>query len=140
MNIDAIMAQIKANVPELRTIGGSVQMGVAEEQLRTTPAAFVLPADEVSGPNTLSSGAVSQLVTATFTVVIAVANYADSTGKSGHDSLQEIREKVLACLIGWPPPDTVTEVTHTQGNLALYNQSTLWWRDSFSTQFYRRKT
>jgi len=139
MNLNAIIDRIKTDVPELRLVGGSVEVAIAQENTRTTPAAFIIPATETSGPNTLGANAVSQEVTATFTVVTAVANYRDATGLAGHDALQDIRTKMLKSLIGWVPPGAAVEITHNQGNMAYYNDSTLWWQDVYSTKFYRRK-
>lgn len=140
MNLDEVIAKVQASAPDLRIVGGSIQLAAAEETLRTTPAAFVLAATESSAPNTLGAGSVSQVVTVTFSVVLAVANYSDTTGKAGHDALQALRLAILTGLIGWMPTDAIVEVTHQQGRLAHYNNSTMWWDDTFETQILRRYT
>jgi len=138
MDLDNVITRIKDNIPELRTVGGSVEIAVAREDLRTTPAVFVLAATEGSEGNTFGTGGVSQRVTVTFSIVLAVSNYQDSTGKAGHDALQAIRADLMTTLLGWTPPDMVVECEHVQGNLSVYNDSTLWWQDTFKTEFYRR--
>lgn len=138
MDLDGVITRIRDNVSALRTVGGSIEIATAREDLRTTPAAFVLAATEASEGNTLAAGGTSQRVTVTFSVVIAVSNYQDATGKAGHDALQTIRAALMTTLLGWTPSDAVVEVEHLQGNLQLYNDSTLWWQDTFKTEFYRR--
>lgn len=140
MNLDEIITQIQAGVTDLRLVAGSIELAAAQADTRTTPAAYVLAATESSQENSLSAGAVSQVVSATFSVVIAVANYQDASGKAGHDALQALRGDLMTALVGWQPASATDVVTHVQGSLALYNDSTLWWEDIFRTEFLRRAT
>ncbi len=128
-------------VTVFRDVGLSAELLAAQESLRTTPAAFVVPISDnpASRPGT-GNTIRSQNVNATVAVVLAVSNSrGSSSGSEASTDLQAIRRAVMDSLIGWQPPGADLGISYAGGRAFAFKDSTVWWTDRFLTSYFVRK-
>lgn len=123
----------------LRQVAGAVDLAAAQTNLVNAPAGFVLPGRQTAGPNRLMAGAVEQELAVVVSVVLAVRNVADGRGRDSVEQLAEIREAVLARLLGWQPADAGMPVELAGGQPLGLPDQTLWWQDDYRTTAVVRK-
>ena len=132
--IEATIARLEG-VPALNLVAGSVDYeSAAATAPRVMPAAFVLPLREVPKENALGD-AVAQMVTASYTVALAVSNKADAGGRAAMVDLTAVRREVRKQLLGWVPEDGATPYEYAGGALLGFKNGVLWWQDVFATEF-----
>jgi hypothetical protein len=128
-------------------LGGAVEVGTAADLSAAkssgsprTPSAYVCDASTASQPHKAGSGGVMQQRSKSrFAVTICVRNYRMSElGSQGNDELKSFAESIGAALLNWVPAQGCGAVEHVSGALLEYNQSELWWEDTY--QFSSART
>ena len=137
-NLTLWQAQLEAASTDLKKIGLSANLAQAQKELKQDPAAFVFPGPDKAGPNTLVN-AVSQSVSATVSIVIAIKHAGAKTGGKNIDELNVVRQQINDALLGWQPADADDQVEYANGRLIGFNNQVLWWIDNYQTTYTRRK-
>lgn len=134
MNLDNIVARIKAEVPAsiLKSVGGSADLDAAMSSPPPPPAAFVIPLGEKASPSELTM-VIKQRETHRFGVVTVIVNRRDAAGKAATGDLAPVRAALKQALIGWVQnPVDGEPVQFLQGDvLRLDGDGRLWWMDQF---------
>ena len=118
----------------LRQVGAAADLAAAEQGVRTTPAAFVLPLAERAGaaPHTAEF---RQRVLLSARVVFAVSNKADARGDAARESLITARQNARHVIAGWVPEGCIEPAEFTAGQLLRLDRGLLWWHDDFATAY-----
>jgi hypothetical protein len=127
----------------LKAIGKAGDIDTAMKQSRgapVTPAAFVVPIGDTAQPNRLATIAVSQMVTMTFGVVLAVRDVSDAKGGKATATLEDVRDAVRGRLVGWSPSPADDLVELVSGGLVVLIAGTVWWLERYRTGFQLRVT
>lgn len=140
MQLAPAIARLKAEVPQLRIVGGAADLAALREapplQL---PAAYVLALAESARPNSLSTvGALMLRRAVRFAVVLAAQNLRDPRGEAAQGALEALRAAVLGALLNWQPTDDHDPVEFAAGRLLSLADQVLWWQDEFVTADYLR--
>jgi len=139
MQPQTVIDRLKQQVPTLKHVAGTSDFAQAEKLLRNQiPSAFVIPLAERGSPNSVAVGAVSQIITVEFGVILAVSNLRDPGGQKAMQDLYSLRESVIRALVGWSPPDAFDLVEFSSGRLLDMSEQVLWWQDDFQTSINRR--
>jgi len=136
----------------IKLVGEALDIASAEDDLKNVyPAAYILPNRDQPGSNILAN-VVSQEVTTTFSVLLAVRNLRDATGAKARAELRPLRSDVADTLLGWTPGPYVeatrvftpsedyTPCEYAGGRLMRVTDTVLWWMDDYRTRFEVRKT
>lgn len=134
--------RIKNLVPDLQLVGIwediTKLMEDSARQIYRFPAALVIPnADRTTGGNTVNPY-VSQIVTASWGVMIGVRSYRDQSGTDAGDTLRGLREKIMEALLGWQ--QETTQITYAGGRVMSLGDGMLWWQDNFEHNYLVRVT
>lgn len=137
MDLSSILARLKTQLTELKSVGVSADLDAAIEGVVAMPAAFVLPlADSGTDMGMLSS--TDEKVAQAFGVVHCLSNRRDAQGAAALDDLKVHRLNLRTALVGWVPDDATGEPVHfTAGRLLrLDGDGRLWWIDEFQLITY----
>ena len=129
-----IRARLKAEIPELRAVRGTVDFAAIGRNLITFPAAFVFLAADGATPNTRAVGAFVQNITADVAVVLCVKGANDPTGEKTSDELEDLRAKIRTALIGWEPESGFEPVGLRQGKLLGFKDGVAFWQDTYQAR------
>ena len=100
----AIVDRLKAQVTALKSVKGAAELAALDNRLTVEPAAFVVwLSDRPRGDGGQVTGHTTQILTSTYSVVLAVRRYADPLGGAMADDIQPLRDAVLIALLGWAP-------------------------------------
>lgn len=155
LDLNLIQQRLQVNVVKstgaLKLVEQVVQIQPDNSLLKSVyPVAYVLPSADVAGANNLLN-AVSQEITATFAVFIAVRALKHE-GASVRQGLQEVREEVMGALLGWTlgeydeptgvwtPDGRYTPIEYVRGRAVSMTDMVMWWADEYRTRFEVRKT
>lgn len=138
LDLDLWIRRLESQMPDLRQCAGAVELASAREDIRNTPALWVIPVRDQAGNNDILNG-VSQMVTSVVGLIFAVRNFSDGTGAAGHSDLMNHRKQASASLLGWQPGDADEGVELVGGRLLGYNDATVWWQDDYRTRYMVRK-
>lgn len=139
MQLDSIIDRLKAQVSSLRFVGGAADLPTATEEVKQTPAAFVIPLTETATANRDGTGSVTQQITARFGVLLAVQNLRDARGEAALTTLVPVRSAVREALVGWVPVGFEDPAEIVSGRILSLNDRVLWWQDDFASMFIYRK-
>lgn len=140
MLLAPIEARLKDQVAALnRNVAGAVDFAAAEGNLKSVPAAFVLPLIDKAGPNNLACGGIEQRVVERFGVALVVNNASDARGAAAHTALEPLRRAVIDALLGWPPGAEYDPCEYGGGRILKLNGMDLWWQLDFTTAYFERK-
>jgi hypothetical protein len=116
--IQSIIDRIKAGVPELKLVGGSVQFTTNAEmrQPAAVPACFILTNAETPGAPA-AANLLIQRVQLEVGIVLVVRNVSDVTGHAAAMDTEQLRKKVKDLLYGWVPEGTQEPLSRGPGNL-----------------------
>lgn len=131
--IPAIVERLRMEVPRLRLIGGAAQLARARDGATVLPAAFVLPVAETAEANPYMDQGVQQKVSEDFVVLVAAQNVSDDEGAAALEALAPMRLAVRAALLGWQPDADADNVEFVRGDLVEFQDSVLWWGDTYRT-------
>lgn len=133
-----IIDQLKTEVTTLKRVSGAAGMAEAVEDLKQTPAAFVVPASERPSGNSTGTIVVSQNNIVRFGVVIATQNLRDPRGEKAQADLVALRTAIMTELHGWQPNADFDPIEYGGGNLLKLDNQVLWWQDNFVTSHLLR--
>lgn len=144
--IESAVAYLKTTLttsPDLsKSVAGIIELEEAQGATRLeTPYAYIFMLGEQSAPNE-SISVISQRVTVTFAVVIAVANTTNPLhmkGAGDANPLAAVRNPVLNAMLDWQFDTGYDPVTYKGGRLVLVKNRVLWWQDEFESAYYLRK-
>lgn len=104
MKPSLIIPRLRQQVAALgeRVAGVAAYAAAAQQTEFPRPHAFVVPLGEEAGENQ-TVGGVTQVVRARFGVIVAVSNLSDERGQAGAEQLEDIRDALIAALVGWTP-------------------------------------
>lgn len=132
VNLDLWIERIKnANIPGLRKIGGSADLGAVEADTRDCPAVWVVPGNESAGSDRGVLQKPSQPCDVEVVIVYAIRNARDTLGMTGHAELETYRYAIRELLYGWIPSDADGPVLYVRGGLMDLNAYTLWWSETY---------
>lgn len=104
MRASLIIPRLRANCPLLGgRVAGSAEFGaaaVADDV--AVPCAFVIPLGDTVGDADVI-GEAFQEIDQRFTVIVCVSNLADERGQAGSELMADIRDELIAALLGWSP-------------------------------------
>lgn len=142
--IDRINAQVK-DAQGLRGVMGIADLGLIIGQDRVaapvTPGVYVIP-DSENAPkeNDLATGATHQEVTERVSIVSAIQNVRDATGRVAHQNLRALRRALKDALIGWTPDVESAPVEFDNGKLFRFSDQTVLWMDTYRTRYHEYHT
>nr|DAJ51209.1 MAG TPA: tail completion protein [Caudoviricetes sp.] len=116
MKLAPIIEELRENCPTLerRVFGLYGWFNLDDRAAPALPCAYVLPA-RVTAAEATTSTKYRQKIESTFTVVLCVEmTREDCLGKSGHDTLEDLKEEVFRAILGLPlgyPENTNTIIT-----------------------------
>lgn len=135
----AIIARLKAEVPQLRQIDGAMELDdVLTNDVRVdTPAVFVVPLDDIPVADESFTGHVIQRITGTVAIVLCLDNYRDALGGESIGSLNQLRHAIRKALLGWvPDANTGEPVQAGPGRLMEFTGGRTWWSDEYQINYY----
>ncbi|MFZ6644422.1 phage tail terminator protein [Undibacterium sp. TJN25] len=134
--IDAVVARLRANLPELKLIGKAVDFqSAAESNPKATPACFVIPIDETPESNGMGDILI-QRVSATIGVVLVVRNLADNKGAAAGADLELLRAKVKRQVFGWTASPELDPFERGNSHLLAFRDGHMWWQDLYRTAYF----
>lgn len=108
MQVDAVIARLKARAPNLRTVEGAAELAALLEanalSQRPDVSAFVLPTGMRGGPVGSASELFTQSVEESVSVLLSMRN-ADRTGARALLEIGPEIDAVIAAICGWGPND-----------------------------------
>lgn len=139
MDLEFVIARLKAQAKGLRAIGGAADLDTALASVVVLPSAYVIPLADASQWQR-HTGAHDETDQIDFGVVMAVANLKDARGEAAMGVLVPVRQTVRAALSGWVPDTETGEPIHKGAGrlLRIDGDGRLWWIDTYHyTTFYR---
>lgn len=135
MRMAAVVTRLLDQCPDVRQVLSALSATVPASY----PAAYVLPIAERAAPNEWE-GTHRQRVEARFGVEIMVNHVAQAaSGGPAQDGLEDVREAVLAALVGWSPGDAFEPIDFAGGRLVAFQAGRAVWRDEFTTAYLKEK-
>lgn len=101
-----IVPRLRASIPAVsnRVVGAAeLQRVAAGRSQLARPCLFVVPGGEDASENLVIGTSVVQTTRPKIGVVVCVDNTSDDRGAAGAESLVDIREALVAALVGWSP-------------------------------------
>lgn len=141
LDLNPWVERIREKVPALRKVGTAKDLATAQEALRTSPSAYVVPiADQPRQRAGFGNSTVSQNVDATVAIVVSVSSLRGAEDGSGATTeIQELRADIFAALLGWIPPGAATAIQFAGGRTLPFSDSTVHFSDRFTTSYFIRK-
>lgn len=133
MELEPIIARIRAECPIFKMVGGAAEFGLLAETLTIAPGVFVLPTSEDADPSPYANQITQQQIHDEFDVCIAARNLKDRTGRAANEALQPLRDTLFDALLGWVPAEDYDNIEFRRGRFVTFEQNILWWTDTFST-------
>jgi len=141
MRLSPIVLRLRA-APLTRfgnAIAGAAELGLALDNSLLKEVAFVVQISETAGGNDYDTE-VSQIVTETFSVIVALKNdlsQSDKTGITAYDSLFDVRREIVDSLLGWkmqdePGMSVEGLVEYGGGKILDVNSAWLWYQFDFN--------
>lgn len=136
MDLDAVVAQLKAYVPLLNgRVAGAAQFArsVEDQTWMAQTAAYVVPLDEDADENPPGSG-LDQHVTERFGVIVSFTNEADRQGQHASSQFAPMRKALWAALLNWrvDPVSAPQGLQYAGGQLLDFDRARLFYQWSFS--------
>ena len=140
MDLQFVIARLKAQLPTIRQLGGVADLDAAINGSVSVPAVFVMPQAEGAELTAPMTGVVRQSFTPSWGVIQVISNRRDAAGASALTELAPLRQAVRQALVGWVPDATTGEPVYATGGrlLRMDGDGRLWWIDTFETKTYFR--
>ncbi len=139
MRLGPIKDQLLAGVPAFSRVSGAAAMAAAMQSGRFDHSAYVFISSINAGENQLAN-AVMQTVPIEVTVAYWVRNVSDSTGEAAMDDVEDLREAVVAALLGWKPEGQKAPLFYRRGEVISFSFGTVLWADRFVINTYLRRS
>ena len=112
-----IIERLKATTRGFNSLQGVMELAAIDDASFRPPAAFVAPVREQAGDNARpGTGALRQVITETFAVVIVLASPARSP-EAVQEALQGYWTQVMTALVNWTYPEAASETVYAGGQL-----------------------
>ncbi len=135
--IDDIVTRLDTEVAALKLVGGAADFqNAAESNPKVTPAAFVIPLEDM--PTASETTALVQRVFVTIGVVLVVRNVTDAKGVAAKQDLEALRVAVKEKLLGWEPAEGCDPLERGPGRLLAFRDGHMWWQDIYKTAYFDR--
>lgn len=136
MKLQPVIARIRTEVATFSNrVGGTAEIPIVQAEFDALPVphAFVMMlADDAGEP--LSTTATVQRLTESFAVLVAVSNTTDRRGQSASDAMEDIRDALIAALVGWSPDaDLYDDIAYDGGQFRDMTRARLWHQYDFFT-------
>lgn len=132
LDIQPWVDRLKSNISALRHVGRAASLYRLNDNLRQTPAVYIMPGKDNPGKISDTTATIDQQLTAVVDVYVVVQNRRDSVGEKSLDDLRALRKEVMAQLIGWSAPGAFDAVHYGGGNFVEMNDTALIWREQFT--------
>lgn len=132
----ALADRLRDAAPSLRqvdTAAAYAALEVAPPRARC-PAAFLVETDTDAGPQGLAVGGHRQVLTERFAAVLFLDAARDARGAAAAEAAREVRQEVLAALLGFTPDQAYEPVVYLGGRLLSAEGGYLVWQDDFATR------
>ena len=138
--LQEVIDRLKHRVGDLRLVEGAAEFASANETgAPQSPAAYVVPLDETTGPSRLV-GATGQTLTTRYGVLLAFRHVGDARGESASKALETVGEAVREALLGWAPSTGHSPSEFAGSRLISVADGVVWRRLDFSTESEIRNT
>jgi len=109
-----IIPRLRANCPIFAgNVAGAADFAAAiGADHFPAPYAYIVNLGDTPGENE-TIGVVTQVVTDRFLVVVCADNSVDDRGQDGGEQLEDMREQLIAALIGWRPTEQHGPIAYT---------------------------
>lgn len=135
MRVAAIVERLRTQCPALRQVIPALTGAVPSQY----PAAYVFPLSERADPNAML-GAHDQRVRVDVAVEIMVRHAAEAaSGGPAAEKLEDVRDEIRAALAGFVPEPGARPLDHVEGRVMSFEAGLVVWRDTWSTEIYRRQ-
>jgi len=123
-------------IDQAPALGGRVLAALSGAVPAAYPAAYVLLLAEAVTDGVIAGPA--RVIEARFGVEL-MARHAAQAGSGGpaQDHMEDLREAILAALVGYAPGGGVSPIAHTGGKLISFDAGLAVWRDEFTVTFTR---
>lgn len=140
MDYAPVVERIRAQVPAFRLVDfAATYEALKERGLPALPAAFVMPGNETSRPNSLGSGGVHNQVRFRIRVYLFTKYAGDALGGKAHDYLEALRAPLRGALMAWQPPGADGVIEFDSGQPEQLANGIFVWRDQFAVDGYYRR-
>jgi len=128
----AIVARLRAQVPELHLVGGAADYAAVKELAAfRTPSAYVVFAEETNtGKMPTGAFACALECQASFGVVLALRHWREQLGEQLHQDARRLVGAVRSALVGHRPPGARV-VGWQSGKVLDYDAGVLLWADVY---------
>lgn len=131
------VARLQINLPELALVGLWPALDQAiNAGLTLSPMACVIPVTEIADGNTRTTHGVSQLIQATWAVLLGVRSLQDVSGAAQNDQLRRLRQAIMEILLDWDGVNT--QITYRGGRPGALERGALWWVDEYTFAYHLR--
>jgi len=135
---------LKVAIPALNGyVAGITELEEATSSTKLhTPYAYAITLGEQAGPNPDMTVRITQRVTLTFALVLAVSNKVNPLGikaVGAQTQLHTLRNAAIMGTLGWQATPDFDPATYKSGRLVQAQNGVLWWQDEFETAFYLTK-
>lgn len=136
MDAPAIVARLKAEVPDLRQVGIAADLdavlkgGTAGQH--TGASAFIIATGERGGQPALAAGAYRQPITETVSVIITVREISNRQGNKPALELEALKVAVRNAIAGWRPAGAFAPFAMTLGTIVAFRPGFLAWAYEFT--------
>jgi len=135
MKLAPIVLKLRlANTTFGNNIAGAAELAKATRATLNNEQAFVIHLAETVTTNNLDGG-ISQKISETFGVIIALRNdttQKDKTGLSAFDRVHDIRAEIFKAILGWQMPDSESLIIYSGGRVLELNRAWFWYQFEFS--------
>ncbi len=138
--LDPVLERLKTECPEFREHGRAAAFGRAMQELRLSPALYLIPIREAAAAPSYASTALVQDADLRFAVFLIARDVRSASGRDAETEFELLRRGVLKALAPWAHPDAASAPVHLGGELVsdVAPSGLLVWRDDFSLKFQRR--
>jgi hypothetical protein len=127
-----IIDRLKATTRGFNSFEGVMELSAYEDSSYRPPAAFIAPVRERAGDNARpGTGALRQVVTETFAVVIVLASPARSPD-AVLEALKGFWDQLIAALVNWTYPGAASETVFAGGQLLRASGGRIAYQMTFS--------
>lgn len=110
MQASPVIERIKAQVPQLRSVDGAIELVAlldARIPLAPGPVAHVVPTGIRGGAAEAMSGAFVQAIEDVVNVIVSFRSIDDATGRKSVDMVSDLLNDVICAIAGWGPDDAL---------------------------------
>ncbi|HHK9553076.1 hypothetical protein MX989_14460 [Enterobacter sichuanensis] len=137
MRLTPIIAALRRRCPLFENrVGGAAQFkAIPEAGKLRLPAAYVVPAEDVTGEQK-SQTDYWQDLTEGFSVIVVLSNERDEKGQwASYDAVHDVRQLVWKALLGWEPDPEAHEIQYAGGMLLDLNRHELYYQLDFTVKY-----